>query len=557
MKNRLLKTFLTAFIAVGAFATVSSVKENNEDKIVFETTDDTGRGAVRVGEKRVTIGDATVTAVSETRAQYGLDEEGNYRIRFVTALTGDVSSLSYTLSVDGVEYNTYEVTTVYESVLSGEDTLYYDGTNFVTEKPATNNYYFACGSIEVGPNYYATEFTAQLTLTKSDTGTVESTAKTTTVNELVNYQYAEHCIADFESNNQIAGFTTTSWRSTLALSSEQAIGNKSLKYLHYNTYSWFGILGTGLGVDSLENYESLKFKLYISDPTETNVYDETSTYFNFSLYYGTLGTDSSSVAGSTVTVHSANEWVDVTLPLKDLNQYNLSDGKFWVRTYKKVDGKDIVTQGHNIYLYIDDVYAYAPKKYNVGEEIVNLPYYTSSNTGTFKMTYTSEDGWTSAGAYARYGIAYGTAKDNYTMFSSKDYTAADTLGTLKSNTEFGLSKYYGAYFPKYTTAAEEKFLYIIIEANELCLGKFVPEETTGGWAALRVEITKYNSAEGKWETISTGSGSALDTLKAAMSCEYQTLEAGDKLVMSLVNTATDQWRYWRPAGVAIATAVEA
>ena len=43
------------------------------------------QGMDGIVSSKTVVGDATVTAVSETKAQYGLDADGNYRIRFVTA----------------------------------------------------------------------------------------------------------------------------------------------------------------------------------------------------------------------------------------------------------------------------------------------------------------------------------------------------------------------------------------------------------------------------------------------------------------------------------------
>ena len=98
MKNKLVKSLLSAVVLACSVVTFSSLRNDRvNDEFHVETTDEAGRGAVNVSRKGIQVGDPTVTEVSETKAQYGLDADGNYRLRFVTAVIGDIGSLSYTI----------------------------------------------------------------------------------------------------------------------------------------------------------------------------------------------------------------------------------------------------------------------------------------------------------------------------------------------------------------------------------------------------------------------------------------------------------------------------
>lgn len=543
MKKSLFTKVLSFFIVAGALMTTAGtrtlVETTNED-FRFETVDSSGRGAISLKNKTV-VGDATVTAVSETKAQYGLDADGNYRIRFVTALTGDVHSLSYTLSVDGEEYATYDVTSIYKSVLSGENTVYYDGTNFVNEESeATNNYYFACGSIIVGEKYYGTSFSASLTLTKSDGETLTSAKREATVNELVNYEFADKCVADFETKNQIGGFTAP-WGSLVSYSEDiKASGNGAMRMTLHNQYSIFDINGKGLGVNELEEYDAINLKLYVKDTSENNVYSDT-TYFRFVLVYKD-GTSSTTI--STFDAKTSNTWLDVKLDLKTFNQYNLKDGKFQFSLYKVVNGVGLATGGYEgVEAYVDDIYM--DPIYVADETIINIPYSkTSSGADLYTHVSTSETGYIEAGSIAKYGIGHGTY-DSYELYSK------DNLGTAKSNDVSGINTTYHYLAPK------KDNIITFIEATEHCLAKFtINDSNFAVWIAATVNIRKYTASTNSWSLVQTGSGSSAVALLPYMSCEYQDLNAGDKLVMEVQNTAAE-WRYLNnPSGIAIATPKE-
>jgi len=546
MKKSLFTKVLSFFIVAGAL--LSGTVSNNEvektnNEFNFETVDDSGRGALNLKSKNTVVGNGDVTALSDTKAQYGIDADGNYRIRFVTALTGDVHTLSYTLFKDGVEHDSYYVTTIYKSVVSGENTLYYDGTNFVTEATeATNDYYFACGSIVLGPSYYATQFTASLTLTKSDGTTVTSTPREASVNDLVNYEFADKCLADFETKNQIAGFTAP-WGSTISYSEDIANGNGAMKMTLHNQYSIMDINGEGLGIDALENYSGINLKFYVSDTTETNVYNDT-TFFRFVLVYK----DDISYSISAYDVKEANTWVNINLSLGDYNQYNLKSGKFQFSLAKYVNNTVTPTGGYEgVEAYLDDIYMnpiYVP-----GREIVNLPY--ASSTGgedIYTKVAASETGYIAAGSVAKYGIAHGVYT-NYSMFNSS------YLGTSSDTTKSHLTAT-TQYLPQNTNNDN---MLTVVEATDNCYAKITVDETLLEYAFWsNIFIYKYDSSASKWITIKSVYGpSTKDAALPYLWCDYQELEAGDKLVMEVICRAGSYKRTIKyPSGVAIATPLE-
>ena len=91
---------------------------------------------------------------SQTYVQYGNVENKDY-IRFVTAfkLTDNITSIKYLRHVEGVEDKTFTVNTIYKTVSSNDEKVYYDGNNLTSTK-IENDYYFACYSAELNNNEF-------------------------------------------------------------------------------------------------------------------------------------------------------------------------------------------------------------------------------------------------------------------------------------------------------------------------------------------------------------------------------------------------------------------
>ena len=104
-------------------------------------------------------GDAEIS-YSDIYAQYGLDEDNNYWIRFATAVKGDIDTIHYergaieTFNETGPVVKS--VTSVYQSVLSnGEEKFYNPETGLSTDESDSGVYYWACYSIKISnPSYY-------------------------------------------------------------------------------------------------------------------------------------------------------------------------------------------------------------------------------------------------------------------------------------------------------------------------------------------------------------------------------------------------------------------
>ena len=539
MKNKLVKNLLSAVVLACSVVTFSSLRNDRvNDEFHVETTDEAGRGAVNVSKKGIQVGDPTVTEVSETKAQYGLDADGNYRLRFVTAVTGDIGSLSYTLSKDGEVFGTYDVDTIYKSVASGSDILYYDGANFVKEaSETTNNYYFACGSIKLKtPSYGSTkglfdvEFSAQLTVVKSDDTTVSSVARSTTLNELVNYDYEKRCVADFESLNQLGGFTCP-WHSTISRSSEyKTSGDYSMRLTLNNQYTITDITGSGLGVDSLSNYGGIKMNVYVEDTTETNVYDA-NTKAKVALMY-----NSTTIA--TFDITKANEWTELTFDLGTYNQYKLTDGSFRISCYKITNGTTNATGTYaGVTFYFDDIYV--TPLYVQGDVVASYPY-----TDIYNQVAASETGYIAAGDSAVYGIGHGTS-DNYAVYnaSNKGTTNSATVSGINSTTAY--------------VAAKTDNIVMFVEAKETCFAKFTIDETKFKvyvWG--NVYIKKYDASANSWTQISMKQSDNAATFLPFMQCEYQKLNAGDKLTLEMTNLTGGARYYQHPSGITISEQIE-
>ena len=107
--------------------------------------------------------------VSSTYVQFGMiNEDGKdlYVMRFATAVKGDLTSLTYTRdAIEGSEAKQVEVTTLYKSIKSGEETYYYNGTDLTTDEADAGNYYWACYTVKYNNGeHFATDLLVRLTV---------------------------------------------------------------------------------------------------------------------------------------------------------------------------------------------------------------------------------------------------------------------------------------------------------------------------------------------------------------------------------------------------------
>ena len=175
-----------ALFALASIALVASVSIINSNTGLNENAVD-AYDNIGVNLKRVNIGTSEEVDVSRTFVQYGTEGERQF-VRFATAISGPIKSVKYTRIVEGLGTKEKEVTTVYKGIQSAGGVYYYDGTGVVTsQSEATDNYYWACYTIEfTSDTYKSTDITAYITVesNKAEAEVVESTPKTESFEDL-------------------------------------------------------------------------------------------------------------------------------------------------------------------------------------------------------------------------------------------------------------------------------------------------------------------------------------------------------------------------------------
>ena len=162
---------------------VENFKDNNLIEEALDYNNNTG-----VSIKQIKVGNSNDINVSKTWAQLG-NEEGVYYLRYITAVTGPIKSVTYTRSSEKLGSLESEVFTLYKGVCSEDEVMYYDGTNLVnTENELTNNYYFACYTIKFTKDLYKDEkISAYVTVIGEDNSISTSTPQKVSLYELIEY----------------------------------------------------------------------------------------------------------------------------------------------------------------------------------------------------------------------------------------------------------------------------------------------------------------------------------------------------------------------------------
>lgn len=133
---------------------------------------------------------------SKIYIQYGKNTAGEYCLRFATAVSGDVSSIQYTRTMqkDGAtDVKEKDVQTLYKGVQSEDNVFYYNGTDLTTNKEESGDYYWACYVIRFQDE---THYASDITMAVSING-VEKETRTTSLQALLDepYQSSEWDIA--------------------------------------------------------------------------------------------------------------------------------------------------------------------------------------------------------------------------------------------------------------------------------------------------------------------------------------------------------------------------
>ena len=143
---------------------------------------------IRLNANRIGTASSSEVLTSAVYSQYGQDDEGNYCLRFATAISGPVDNVRYVRTgIEGIEEGqdkVVDVTTVYKAIMSDGLPTYYDADN---KAPTTSNawegsYYWACYTIR----YHSSQFYKQdvsVTLFVNDQ---EVGAKTTSLHSQAN-----------------------------------------------------------------------------------------------------------------------------------------------------------------------------------------------------------------------------------------------------------------------------------------------------------------------------------------------------------------------------------
>ena len=184
-----------SLLALSSINNISSLQEstldfNNESGITFKrnaNNDETNEEAIKV---------------SNIYVQHG-KIDGYDCLRFVTAIKGNVSSISYIReALDGSNKNTKEVNTLYKSIIANGDNTYYDGTNLTTEESYAGNYYWACYTIKfVNDTYKNSDINVNINVDKITKTTTANLSKIIDEEETNTYYYQAETVAELGKGN--------------------------------------------------------------------------------------------------------------------------------------------------------------------------------------------------------------------------------------------------------------------------------------------------------------------------------------------------------------------
>ena len=149
MKRTTKLLILTSVLLVGVMVSAKSTG-------LRESATDTLSNNAGINLRAVKVGNSDKVSYSRTFVQTGKNlETGNEVLRYATAVTGDVKSMTYTRTIEGLQDFSKKVTSVYKGIEAGDKVYYYDGVDLTTEQSeATDKYYWACYTIEFATSTY-------------------------------------------------------------------------------------------------------------------------------------------------------------------------------------------------------------------------------------------------------------------------------------------------------------------------------------------------------------------------------------------------------------------
>ena len=279
---------------------------------------------------------------------------------------------------------------------------------------------------------------------------------------------------------------------------------------------------SGTGKESMENYyvtmKDFKDFVHTGKWSEVDgVYTTTDATLvdNFRLFTApcildTTGAASNYLKFTRATVEEVNETLVMKLYV---------DGT-------DAEGKLTTTDGlfSQATLTNDNVYLTKP-----GEVLVSKPTIeTSDYWNVYRLANASDTGWTETNV-AKYGIAHGTFED-YEMFKK---------GSMGISGETIYPETWRVTFPAAETNSGGYYFLVVIEATNNCMVKFRDNVTVGGYFSGNSIIKKYTASSDSWSTVVSSPWLGQADIAPYLSCEYQELNIGDKLILGITNRATD------------------
>lgn len=171
---------------------------SNQQPSMVEYTHDVNNESVQLNVRNNQIGNEATVDVSRTFVQYGIRENNNYVLRFATAVKGSIDQITYTRTAEGREDNIKNVTHVYQGLLSGEATVYYNPVtqDVTTDEAYKGMYYWACYTIEyTSEEAKDLEVSVSATVVDSENNEVVSTPRATSLSTLLEANKKEYSIA--------------------------------------------------------------------------------------------------------------------------------------------------------------------------------------------------------------------------------------------------------------------------------------------------------------------------------------------------------------------------
>lgn len=250
---------------------------------MVEYAHDVNNESVQLNVRNNQIGSEATVDVSRTFVQYGIRENNNYVLRFATAVKGSIDQITYTRTAEGKEDNVKSVSHVYQGLLSGESTVYYNPVtqDVTTDEEYKGMYYWACYTIEyTSEEAKDLEVSVSATVVGSDQNEVISTPRATSLSTMLQADKKEYSIAGevLEDTNIYSSSKDKDY------SSNTTLGLYSTNYRAYYKIDFSDILNNP---DFEANKDAGRFILTLAvTKNESNVDAGTFTFAGAPIKYG-------------------------------------------------------------------------------------------------------------------------------------------------------------------------------------------------------------------------------------------------------------------------------